>query len=150
MGNASAIRDPCYLPAAAAAGATVVAPTSGWARCCRPDAPYEDVVLEVAAFSERAGWARAAGLRPDQIVVDAGLDLGKTWQQSLVLLRASDHLPSSAIRCCCPLPTRRFWASSSTGRWGTAMTHRWPPCSRRDAWLSNRPGPRRSGNQAGV
>ena len=28
----------------------------------------------------------------DRVVVDAGLDLGKTWQQSLTLLRASDRL----------------------------------------------------------
>jgi dihydropteroate synthase len=95
MGNdISGFADPCYLPAAAAAGATVVATHIRRApRVADPTPLYEDVVSEVAAFlSERAGWARAAGLRPDQIVVDAGLDLGKTWQQSLVLLRASDHL----------------------------------------------------------
>ncbi|HEX7459550.1 MAG TPA: dihydropteroate synthase, partial [Acidimicrobiales bacterium] len=34
----------------------------------------------------------AAGLTPDRIVLDAGLDLGKTAMQSLALLRASDRL----------------------------------------------------------
>jgi dihydropteroate synthase len=41
---------------------------------------------------ERGSWAGAAGLTPDRIVLDAGLDLGKTAEQSLALLRASDRL----------------------------------------------------------
>ena len=43
---------------------------------------------------ERADRARQCGLTPDRIVLDAGLDLGKTAQQSLTLLRASDQLAS--------------------------------------------------------
>jgi len=42
----------------------------------------------VSAFLvERAREAEAAGLAPDQILLDAGLDLGKTPAQSAVLLR---------------------------------------------------------------
>jgi dihydropteroate synthase len=41
---------------------------------------------------ERAAWATEAGLAPDRIVLDAGLDLGKTAEQSLALLRASHQL----------------------------------------------------------
>jgi dihydropteroate synthase len=41
---------------------------------------------------ERARRAEQAGIPPERIVLDAGLDLGKTWQQSLELLRASDRL----------------------------------------------------------
>ncbi|HSZ35547.1 MAG TPA: dihydropteroate synthase, partial [Acidimicrobiales bacterium] len=41
---------------------------------------------------ERAGRARAAGIPPERIVLDAGLDLGKTAEQSLTLLRASQQL----------------------------------------------------------
>ena len=41
---------------------------------------------------ERARRAEAAGIPPDRIVLDAGLDLGKTAEQSLALLRASDRL----------------------------------------------------------
>jgi len=40
----------------------------------------------------RARRAEQAGIPPERIVFDAGLDLGKTWQQSLELLRASDRL----------------------------------------------------------
>ncbi|MHB1911541.1 MAG: dihydropteroate synthase, partial [Acidimicrobiales bacterium] len=36
----------------------------------------------------------AAAVPPERVVVDAGLDLGKTWPQSLALLRASDRLAS--------------------------------------------------------
>ena len=41
---------------------------------------------------ERRQWAYDAGLGHEQIVLDAGLDLGKTAAQSLELLRNSDHL----------------------------------------------------------
>jgi dihydropteroate synthase len=54
---------------------------------------YDDVVAAVGDFlAERATRARGAGIGSDQIVLDAGLDLGKTAGQSLELLRASDVL----------------------------------------------------------
>src|SRR6202034_2071130 len=40
----------------------------------------------------RATGARAAGIPAERIVLDAGLDLGKTAEQSLTLLRASTTL----------------------------------------------------------
>ena len=43
-------------------------------------------------LTERAARARTAGVGADQIVLDAGLDLGKTSAQSLELLRASGVL----------------------------------------------------------
>ena len=43
-------------------------------------------------LAQLAKLAEAAGIPPERIVIDAGLDLGKTWQQSLELLRASDRL----------------------------------------------------------
>ena len=90
----SGFADPGYLPAAAAAGATVVATHIRLGpRIPDPEPVYDDVVESVAAYlAERASWARAAGVSPDRIVIDAGLDLGKTAQQSLTLLRASDRL----------------------------------------------------------
>ena len=90
----SGFADPDYLPAAAEAGATVVATHIRLGpRIPDPDPVYDDVVESVRSFLlERAGWARAAGLSADRIVVDAGLDLGKTAAQSLTLLRASDRL----------------------------------------------------------
>jgi dihydropteroate synthase len=89
----SGFGDPEYLPVAAAAGATVVAthirlqprvpdPT--------PDYP-EGVVVAVRDFlTDRAHQAEACGIPPWRIVLDAGLDLGKTWEQSVELLRASN------------------------------------------------------------
>jgi dihydropteroate synthase len=54
---------------------------------------YADVVADVRRFLlERARAAEAAGIPQGRIIVDAGLDLGKTWQQSLELLRRSREL----------------------------------------------------------
>ncbi len=90
----SGFADPAYLPAAAAAGVTVVATHIRLGpRIPDPDPQYGDVVVEVRDFLvERARRAEAAGLAPAQIVLDAGLDLGKTWEQSVTLLRASARL----------------------------------------------------------
>jgi len=90
----SGFADPEYLPTAARAGATVVATHIRIGpRIPDPDPQYDDVVVSVRDFLfERAARARAAGVGPDQIVIDAGLDLGKTAAQSLALLRASDTL----------------------------------------------------------
>ena len=95
MGNdISGLADPDYVTAAAAHGAAVVATHIRVApRVADPDPHYDDVVGEVEAFLlDRAGRARAAGLPPERIVLDAGLDLGKTEVQSLTLLRASARL----------------------------------------------------------
>ena len=90
----SGFADPDYLPAAAEAGATVVATHIRLApRVADPDPQYGDVVAEVGEFlAERARGAQDAGVAADRIVLDAGLDLGKTAEQSLTLLRASDRL----------------------------------------------------------
>jgi dihydropteroate synthase len=92
----SGFGDPEYLRVAADAGATVVATHIRLApRVPDPEPVYDDVVGAVREFLlERAERARECGLTPDRIVLDAGLDLGKTAQQSLVLLRASDQLAS--------------------------------------------------------
>jgi dihydropteroate synthase len=58
-----------------------------------PEPEYDNVVVDVATFLvDRARKAEAVGITPDRIVLDACLDLGKTWQQSLTLLGASDRL----------------------------------------------------------
>jgi dihydropteroate synthase len=90
----SGFADPGYLPAAAAAGATVVATHIRLApRVADPEPHYDDVVADVSAFlRSRAEAAVAAGVAPDRVVVDAGLDLGKAAAQSLDLLRATDRL----------------------------------------------------------
>ncbi len=115
MGNdISGLADPDYAPAAAEHDAAVVITHIRLApRVADPDPHYDDVVADVARFlTERADGARAAGLPPERIVLDAGLDLGKTAEQSLTLLRASASWPGWATRCCSRPPTRRFWARS--------------------------------------
>ena len=90
----SGFSDPDYLPAAAEAGASVVATHIRTApRVADPDPHYDDVVADVRRFlGERAGRAEAAGIPAERIMVDAGLDLGKTPEQSLRLLRRSQAL----------------------------------------------------------
>ena len=90
----SGFADPRYLTVAAEAGATVVATHIRLAPRVRdPEPHYDDLVTEVAAFlADRAARARGAGLAADQVVLDAGLDLGKTAAQSAVLLRESGRL----------------------------------------------------------
>ncbi len=95
LGNdISGFADPEYLGAAAEAGASVVATHIRLAPRVRdPEPVYGDLVGEVEAFlTERAARAQAAGLGADRVVLDAGLDLGKTAEQSLTLLGASGRL----------------------------------------------------------
>jgi len=95
LGNdISGFSDPGYLPAAAAARAAVVATHIRLApRVPDPEPRYDDVTDTVGGFLlERAAWAEAAGIPSDKVVLDAGLDLGKTADQSLTLLRESAEL----------------------------------------------------------
>lgn len=90
----SGFADPQYLHEAATAGATVVATHIRLRpRVADPDPHYDDVTESVGAFLiERRRWALAAGLTHEQVILDAGLDLGKTATQSLELLRNSAAL----------------------------------------------------------
>jgi dihydropteroate synthase len=87
----SGFADPEYLVVAAKHGATVVATHIRLRpREADPEPTYDDLVADVTAFLlDRAARAEAVGLAPEQIVLDAGLDLGKTPAQSAVLLRES-------------------------------------------------------------
>jgi dihydropteroate synthase len=91
----SGFADPDYLPVAARRGASVVATHIRLApRIPDPEPEYpEGVLAAVLAFcADRAARAEAAGIAREQIMVDAGLDLGKTEPMSLDLLRRSDDL----------------------------------------------------------
>lgn len=90
----SGFADPAYLTTCAEFGASVVATHIRLApRVPDPDPFYDDVVVDVCSFlADRAARAEAAGIPAERIMVDAGLDLGKTEAQSLVLLRNSDAL----------------------------------------------------------
>lgn len=90
----SGFADREYLRVAASAKATVVATHIRLRpRVADPTPHYDDVTTTVSDFLlERRRWAHDAGLSDAQIVLDAGLDLGKTAPQSLQLLRDSDVL----------------------------------------------------------
>lgn len=92
----SGFGDPDYLRVAAKHDVTVVATHIRLQpRVPDPNPVYDDLVTDVVDFLvERAQRAEAAGLVADQIVLDAGLDLGKTPAQSAVLLRESERLAS--------------------------------------------------------
>ena len=98
LGNdISGFADPEYLATAAKAEASVVATHIRLRpRVADPEPDYTDqggVVPAVRDFLvERARRAEDAGIPAERIVIDAGLDLGKTWEQSLELLRNSDRL----------------------------------------------------------
>ncbi len=90
----SGFADEQYLPVAAAARASVVATHIRLQpRVPDPSPHYDDVTGTVADYLvDRRQCALDAGVRADRVVVDAGLDLGKTAAQSLQLLRDSDRL----------------------------------------------------------
>ena len=92
----SGFADPDYLGVSAEAGATVVAThirLKPRVRDPEPEYPNDDVVTAVSDFLlDRATRAEEAGIPKERVVLDAGLDLGKTWEQSLELLRASARL----------------------------------------------------------
>lgn len=95
LGNdISGFADDGYLDAAARASAAVVATHIRLApRVPDPDPVYGDVVSVVSdRLVSLASRARRAGIAPESIVVDAGLDLGKTPSQSMTLLHASKEL----------------------------------------------------------
>jgi dihydropteroate synthase len=106
----SGFADPGYLPAAAAAGATVVATHIRLGpRIPDPEPHYDDLVADVSAFLvDRAERAVAAGIPPERVVIDAGLDLGKTAEQSLELLRSSDRLAALGYPLLLSASNKRF------------------------------------------
>ena len=99
-----------YLRTAAAQGASVVATHIRLAPRVRdPEPRYDDLLGEVQAFLlARAGAAEAAGLAPEQIALDPGLDLGKTPAQSAVLLRESDSFASLGYTLLLSASNKRF------------------------------------------
>lgn len=106
----SGFADPDYLDVCAAAGASVVATHIRLApRVPDPDPQYDDVVLAVCEFlADRAERARTAGIPRERIMVDAGLDLGKSEVQSKILLRSSDALTSLGYPVFLSASNKRF------------------------------------------
>ena len=106
----SGFADPEYLQVCAAAGASVVATHIRLKpRVPDPDPHYDDLVPNVCEFlSDRASRALEAGIPRERIMVDAGLDLGKSELQSLELLRRSDALVNLGFPVFLSASNKRF------------------------------------------
>jgi dihydropteroate synthase len=106
----SGFGDPDYLDVAVRHDASVVATHIRLKpRVADPDPRYDDLVADVTAFLlDRARRAEAAGLAPEQIALDAGLDLGKSPPQSAVLLRESDALAAHGYTLLLSSSNKRF------------------------------------------
>jgi dihydropteroate synthase len=126
----SGFADPDYLGVCADMGASVVATHIRLGpRIPDPEPVYDDLVGEVCAFlAERAERAVAAGIHPEGVMVDAGLDLGKTEPMSLELLRASDRLAALGYPVFLSASNKRFlWHLLGVERYdvaeGTVAAH---------------------------
>ena len=65
----------------------------GEPRTMQENPRYEDVVSDVKAFlEERVGFAVAAGVAEERIVLDPGIGFGKTMEHNLELLRRLDEI----------------------------------------------------------
>ncbi len=95
----SGFADPEYLAVAAEHHAAVVATHIRLRpRVADPHPTYGDVTETVKEFLlERVRRATSAGVEPQRIILDAGLDLGKTAGHSVQLLRDSDVLASLGL-----------------------------------------------------
>ncbi|HLF99964.1 MAG TPA: dihydropteroate synthase [Acidimicrobiia bacterium] len=111
LGNdISGFADPKYVEVAAHAGASVVATHIRLRpRVPDPEPHYDDLVADVRAFLlDRAAHALDAGLAPEAVILDAGLDLGKTPAQSAVLLRESAGLADLGFPLLLSASNKRF------------------------------------------
>lgn len=106
----SGFAHPDYLPTCARYGASVVATHIRLSpRVPDPEPHYDDVLLDVRAFlAHRAADAIAAGIPRERIMLDDGLDLGKTEAQSLELLRTSDRLVALGFPTFLSASNKRF------------------------------------------
>lgn len=106
----SGFGDADYLDVAAVHGASVVATHIRLQpRVPDPEPHYDDLVADVTAFLlDRAARAESAGLAPEQIALDAGLDLGKSPPQSAVLLRESAALAGHGFTLLLSSSNKRF------------------------------------------
>lgn len=106
----SGFADPDYLPTCAEFGASVVATHIRLGpRIPDPDPHYDDLRVDVRAFlADRGRRAEAAGIPRQRIMVDDGLDLGKTEPQSLELLRSSEQLAALGYAAFLSASNKRF------------------------------------------
>ena len=119
----SGFADPGYLSVAAEAQASVVATHIRIGpRVPDPEPVYDEPVVDAVCrfLRQKAEAAEAAGIPRARVMVDAGLDLGKTEPQSLELLRAHDRLAALGWPVFLSASNKRFLGALL----GTEVTHR--------------------------
>jgi len=94
INDVSGLADDGLARVCARTGASLVVMHHGGQIRGRPRHPvYDDVVVDVIEEFERcAEIATLAGVRDDQLIVDPGLDFGKTTYHSLEIMRRLDEL----------------------------------------------------------
>jgi len=97
INDISALRsDVCMAQIVSESGAKVVLMhMQGAPQTMQQKPHYQDVVTEVRSFLvERANYAQAAGIAPDNIILDPGIGFGKSLAHNLALLRQLPKLAS--------------------------------------------------------
>jgi len=118
VNDVSGLRDPELAEVCAGTGAalvlmhTRVAPKG----TLLDPAFYDDVVADVRDFlSERMAVAEAAGLHPEQLLLDPGPDFAKTPAQTVAVLRGLDVLHALGRPLLLPI-SRKDFLGAITGR----------------------------------
>jgi dihydropteroate synthase len=93
VNDVSGLSEPEIAGACAEAGAGLVVTHTRVPPKTKAFPAYDDVVADVVELlRERTAVARAAGLEPEQLLLDPGIDLGKAPADSLELLRRLPEL----------------------------------------------------------
>jgi dihydropteroate synthase len=97
VNDVSELSDQKLAPICAATGAALILMHNGGQIRGRPRHPeFDDVIGDVLRrWKELAESAGAAGVHPERLMVDPGLDFGKTTYHSLELMARLDELTSS-------------------------------------------------------
>ncbi|MBS0577991.1 MAG: dihydropteroate synthase [Proteobacteria bacterium] len=124
INDVRALRAPGALAAAAASGCAVCLMHMQGEPATMQQAPhYADVTAEVRAFlEERAAVARAAGLAPDQLLVDPGFGFGKNMTHNLTLLRELRSITAGAVPVLVGL-SRKSLIGTLTGKAAAERVH---------------------------
>jgi dihydropteroate synthase len=118
VNDVSGLRDPALAEVCADAGAALVlmhTRVEPKGTLLDPDR-YDDVVADVREFlAERIAVAEAAGLHPEQLLLDPGPDFAKTPAQTVAVLRGLDALHELGRPLLLPI-SRKDFLGAITGR----------------------------------
>jgi dihydropteroate synthase len=118
VNDVSALRDPALAEVCAKTGAALVVMHTRAAPRERMQDPdlYGDIVSEVIAFlRERTELAIAAGVAPEQLIVDPGPDFAKTPAQTITLLAGVQRLHELKLPLLMAI-SRKDFIGALTGR----------------------------------